>query len=152
VIAVRQMKNWMLWLLIALAILPMVIPVWRRYQVVRLRLTAAAWVWNLVPARSSLKKSRSPYLPTPRSTTALHLERRGISRTWFVLAIQLLIAIPLLTVLIGIVYHRIWIETFNPPYYSIRVRSGGVLHHVEFIMSPWHNLLMTIDGEVVYRL
>jgi len=134
------MKNWMPWLLIALAILPMVIPVWRRYHIVRLRLTPA------------FKKNRSPYLPTPRSMTALHLERRGISRTWFVLAIQLLIAIPLLTVLTGIVYYRIAIETFNPPYYSIWVRPGEVRHRVEFIVSPWDGFLMTIDGEVVYRI
>jgi hypothetical protein len=134
------MKNWMPWLLIALAILPMVIPVWRRYQIVRLRLTPA------------FKKSRSPYLPTPRIMTASHLERRGISRIWFVLAIQLAIAIPLITVLTGIVYHRIAIETFNPPYYSIWVRPGAARHHVEFIISPWFNFLMTVDGEVVYRI
>jgi hypothetical protein len=146
------MKNWMPWLLIGLAVLPMVIPVWRRYQVVRLRLAAAAWVWNAVPARLSFKKKRAPYLPAPRRMTALHLERRGISRIWFVLAIQLLIAIPLLAVLAGIVYYRIAIETFDPPYYLIRIRSGGVVHHVEFIISPWRNLLMTIDGEVVSRI
>ena len=84
--------------------------------------------------------------------TALHLERRGISRIWFLVAIQLLIAIPLLTVFAGVVYYRIAIETFNPPYYSIRMRPGGVLHRVEFIISPWFNFLMTIDGEVVYRI
>lgn len=84
--------------------------------------------------------------------TVLHLERRGISRIWFVLAIELLLAIPLLTMLTGIVYYRIAIETFNPPYYSIRMRSGGVVHHVEFIISPWRNFLMTIDGKVVYRI
>ena len=151
-IAVRQMKNWMLWLLIGLAVFPMLIAAGRRYHVVRLRLTAAPWVWNAVPAWLSFKKKRSLYLPTPRQMTALHLERRGISRIWFVSAAQLLIAIPLLAVLAGIVYYQIWIETFNPPYYSIRVRSGGVLHHVEFIISPWRNLLMTIDGEVVFRL
>jgi hypothetical protein len=146
------MKNWMVWLLIGLAVFPMLIPVQRRYHVVRLRLTAAAWVWNAVPARLSFKKKSSPYLPTPRSMTALHLERRGISRIWFVLAIQLLIAIPLLTVLTGIVYYRVTIETFNPPYYSIWVRPGGARHHVEFIISPWLNFLMTVDGEVVFRI
>jgi hypothetical protein len=146
------MKNWMLWLLIGLAVFPMLIPVLRRYQVVRLRLAAAAWVWNAVPAQLSFKKKRSPYLPTPRRMTALHLERRGISRIWFVFATQLLIAIPLLAVLAGIVYYRIAIDTFNPPYYSILMRSGGVVHHVEFIISPWRNFLMTIDGDVVYRI
>jgi hypothetical protein len=33
--------NWMLWLLVGLAIIPMLIPAQRRYQVLRLRLTAA---------------------------------------------------------------------------------------------------------------
>jgi hypothetical protein len=143
------MKNWMVWLLIGLAVLPMVIPVWRRYRVVRLRLTAAAWVWNAVRTRSSVKKKRSPYLPAPRRMTALHLERRGISRIWFVLVISNLIMIPLLTVFAGIVYYRIAIETFDPPYYLIRMRSSGVVHHVEFIISPWRNFLMTFDAEVV---
>jgi hypothetical protein len=124
------MKNWMPWVLIALAILPMIIPIWRRYQIVRLRLTAASG------------KTGSLYLPTSRSMTASHLERRGISRIWFVLAIQLLIAIPLLTVFIGIVYDRISIETFNPPYYSIWVRPGAARHRVEFIISPWLKFLM----------
>lgn len=84
--------------------------------------------------------------------TASHLERRGISRIWFVLATQLLIAIPLLIVLTGIVYYRIAIDSFNPPYYSIWVRPGGVRHRIEFIISPWYNFLMTIDGEIVIRI
>jgi hypothetical protein len=84
--------------------------------------------------------------------TALHLERRAISRMWFVWIIQLLIAIPLLMVLTGVVYDRIVIETFNPPYYSIWVKPGAARHHVEFIISPWLNFLMTVDGEVVYRI
>lgn len=151
-IAVRQMKNWMLWLLIALAILPMVIPVWRRHRIVRLRLTAAACVWNLVPARSSLKKKQISVPTYPKKYDGVTPETRGVSRIWFVLAIQLLIAIPLLTVLTGILYYRIAIETLNPPYYSIWVRPGEVRHRVEFIISPWHDLLMTIDGKVVYRI
>src|SRR5262249_19520013 len=51
-------------------------PVYRRYQVVRLRLTAP-WVRGLmtdVPAR--LPFSRSLYL-TPKEMTALHLQRAG---------------------------------------------------------------------------
>jgi hypothetical protein len=29
---------------------------------------------------------------------------------------------------------------------------GGVVHRVEFIISPWRNFLMTVDGKVVYRI
>jgi hypothetical protein len=35
-----------------------------------------------------------------------------------------LIAIPLLVVLTGIVYYRISIDFFSPPYYSIWIRPG----------------------------
>src|SRR5947209_2679069 len=107
----------MLWLLIALAILTNVIPVWRRYQVVRLRLTAAPWAWNIVPARLSFKKNRSPYLPIARNTATLHLKRGPISRIWLVLVIFNLIAIPVLTVLTGLVYNRIVIDRISPPVY-----------------------------------
>jgi hypothetical protein len=143
--------NWIVWLLVGLAISPMVIPVYRRYQVVRLRLTAARvrGLMNTVPARLPLK--RSLYL-SPRGMTALHLEGRGNSRVRFSFVISTLIAILLLTILTGIVYDRIVIETFNPPYYSIWVRPGGARHHVEFIISPWLNFLMTVDGEVVCRI
>ena len=103
------------------------------------------------PAWLSFKETRSPYL-TLRGMKAIHLERRGNSRVWFVLTITNLIAIPLLAVLTGIVYYRIAIESFSPPYYSIWVRPGEVRHHVEFIISPWRNFLMTIDGEVVFRI
>jgi hypothetical protein len=65
---------------------------------------------------------------------------------------QLVITIPLLAVFAGVVYYRITIETFNPPYYSIRMSPGGVVHRVEFIISPWRNFLMTVDGKVVYRI
>jgi hypothetical protein len=150
---VAGMKDWMFWLLVGLAIFPMLIPVQRRYQVLRLRHTAARMrgLQSAVPARLSFKETRFPYL-TLRGTKALHLERRGNSRVWFVLTITNLIAIPLLAVLTGIVYYRIAIEAFSPPYYSIWVRPGEVRHRVEFIISPWHDFLMTIDGEVVFRI
>jgi beta-lactamase regulating signal transducer with metallopeptidase domain len=59
--------NWMLWLLVGLAIIPMLIPAQRRYQVLRLRLTAARLRGfnKTVPARLLLKNKRSPYLPIP---------------------------------------------------------------------------------------
>jgi hypothetical protein len=148
--------NWMFWLLVGLAVIPMLIPAHRRYQVLRLRLTAARLRSSKNTARPwlSFKKKRSPYLPIPipRGMTALQPEPRGNSRIWFVLAIQLLIAIPLLVVFAGAVYYRIAIETFNPPYYSIRVKPGGVVHHLEFIISPWRNFLITVDGKVVYSI
>jgi hypothetical protein len=146
-----ESPNWIVWLLVGLAILPMAIPVYRRYQVVRLRLTAprVRGLMNIVPAR--LPFSRSLYL-TPKGMTALHPERSGKSRIRFGLITSTLIAFPLLTVLTGIVYHRIAIETFNPPYFSILVRPGGAWHHVEFIISPWLNFLITVDGEVVCRM
>jgi hypothetical protein len=111
-----ESPNWIVWLLVGLAILPMAIPVYRRYQVVRLRLTAprVRGLMNIVPAR--LPFSRSLYL-TPKGMTALHPERSGKSRIRFGLITSTLIAFPLLTVLTGIVYHRIAIETFNPPYF-----------------------------------
>jgi hypothetical protein len=109
--------NWMFWLLVGLAVIPMLIPAQRRYQVLRLRLTAARLRSSKNTARPwlSFKKKRSPYLPIPipRGMTALHPEPRGNSRIWFVLAIQLLIAIPLLVVFAGAVYYRIAIETFR---------------------------------------
>jgi hypothetical protein len=147
------MKDWMFWLLVGLAIFPMLIPVQRRYQVLRLRRTAARrWgLQNAVPARLSFKETRFPYL-TLRGMKALHLERRSNSRIWFVLTITNLIAIPLLVVLTGIVYYRISIDYFSPPYYSIWMRPGEVRHRVEFIISPWREFLMTIDGEVVFRI
>jgi len=150
---VAGMKDWMFWLLVGLAIFPMLIPVQRRYQVLRLRRTAARMrgLQSAVPAWLSFKETRSPYL-TLRGMKAIHLERRGNSRVWFVLTITNLIAIPLLAVLTGIVYYRIAIEAFSPPYYSIWVRPGEVRHRVEFIISPWHDFLMTIDGEVVFRI
>jgi hypothetical protein len=150
---VAGMKDWTFWLLVGLAIFPMLIPVQRRYQVVRLRRTAARMrsLRSAVPARLSFKETRSPY-PTLRGTKALHLERRGNSRVWFVLIMTNVIAIPLLAVLTGIVYYRIAIDSFNPPYYSIWMRPGEVRHRVEFIISPWHDFLMTIDGEVVFRI
>jgi hypothetical protein len=104
---------------------------------------------NIVPAR--LPFSRSLYL-TPKGMTALHPERSGKSRIRFGLITSTLIAFPLLTVLTGIVYHLIAIETFNPPYFSILVRPGGAWHHVEFIISPWLKFLITVDGEVVSRI
>jgi len=58
---VPGMPNWAIWLLVGLAIFPMVIAAWRRYQVVRLRLTTPRrWgLKNTVPTR--LEK-RSSYL------------------------------------------------------------------------------------------
>jgi hypothetical protein len=150
VFAVRQMKNWMLWLLIALAILPMVIPVWRRYQVVRHRLTAAPWAWNIVPSPLSFKKNRSPYLPIPRNTTALQLKRQGVSKIWLVLAIFNLITIPVLTVLAGLVYDRIVIDRISPPVYSIFIRPAATLRHAEFVISPAYGFQMTIDGMILF--
>jgi hypothetical protein len=144
------MKNWMLWLLIALAILPMVIPVWRRYQVVRHRLTAAPWAWNIVPSPLSFKKNRSPYLPIPRNTTALQLKRQGISKIWLVLAIFNLITIPVLTVLAGLVYDRIVIDRISPPVYSIFIRPAATLRHAEFVISPAYGFQMTIDGMILF--
>jgi hypothetical protein len=101
---VAGMKDWMFWLLVGLAIFPTLIPVQRRYQVLRLRRTAARMrgLQSAVPARLSFKETRSPYL-TLRGMKALHLERRDNSRVWFVLTITNLIAIPLLAVLTGIV-------------------------------------------------
>jgi hypothetical protein len=32
------------------------------------------------------------------------------------------------------------------------VRPGAGRHHVEFIISPWSNFLMMVDGEVVCRI
>jgi hypothetical protein len=153
VTGMKDAPNWMPWLLVGLAIFPMLIPAWRRYQVLRLRGTAARLrrLKNAVPAGLSFEKKRSPYL-TPRGMLALHVERRGISRVWFVLVISNLIAIPLLTVLTGVVYYRISIESFSPPYYSIWVKLSERRHRVEFIISPWRDFLMTVDGEVVYRI
>ena len=145
------MRDWAFWLLIGLAIFPMLIPVQRRYQVVRLR-TAARMpgLQNAVPARLSFKETRSPYL-TLREMKALH-QRRGNRRLSFVLTITILISVPLLAVFTGIVYYRIAIDSFNPPYYAIWVRPGEVRHRVEFIISPWHDFLMTIDGEVAFKI
>lgn len=150
---VADMKDWVFWLLVGLAIFPILIPVQRRYQVLRLRRTAVRMrgFQNAIPARLSFKETRSRYL-TLRGMKALHLERRGNSRVWFVLTITNLIAIPLIAVLTGIVYYRIAIDSFSPPYYSIWIRPGGVRHRVEFIISPWREFLMTIDGEVVFRI
>src|SRR5690349_6496428 len=33
-----------------------------------------------------------------------------------------------------------------------QMRPGGAWHHVEFIISPWLNFLITVDGEVVCRM
>ena len=52
----------------------------------------------------------------------------------------------------GAVYHRIVIEAFSPPYYSIWVRPGEERHLVEFIVSPWDGFLMTIDGKLVFKI
>jgi hypothetical protein len=154
--AMENTPNWMLWLLVGLAIIPMLIPAQRRYQVLRLRLTAARLRGfnKTAPARLLYKNKRSLYLPipVPIGITALHKEPHCNTRVWIVLAMQLLITIPLLAVFAGVVYYRITIETFNPPYYSIRVSPGGVVHRVEFIISPWRNFLMTVDGKVVYRI
>ena len=135
-VTMTDSPNWIVWLLVGLAILPMAIPVYRRYQVVRLRLTAprVRGLMTDVPAR--LPFSRSLYL-APKGMTALHLERGGKSRIWFGLITSSLIMFPLLIVLTGIVYHRIAVENFNPPYFSILVRPGGAWHHVEFMISPW---------------
>jgi hypothetical protein len=53
--------------LVGLAIIPMLIPAQRRYQVLRLRLTAARLRGfnKTVPARLLFKNKRSPYLPIP---------------------------------------------------------------------------------------
>jgi hypothetical protein len=43
-------------------------------------------------------------------------------------------------------------EAFSPPYYSIWVRPGEERHLVEFIVSPYHGFLMTIDGKLVFKI
>jgi hypothetical protein len=73
---------WWLWLLVGCAIVPMLIPAWRRYQVVRLRLTAPRQ-WGLKNAVPTRLEKRSSYL-TPR----VHLERSRINRIWLVVAIS----------------------------------------------------------------
>jgi hypothetical protein len=136
---------WWLWLLIGCAIVPMLIPVWRRYQVVRLRLTPPPRHWglkNVVPARL---ERRSSYL-----TPQVHLERRHISRIWLALVITNLIAIPVLTVLAGFVYNRIVIDWLRPPVYSIRVRPALIWHRTEFVISPSYGVLMTIDARITF--
>jgi hypothetical protein len=135
---------WWLWLLVGCAIVPMLIPAWRRYQVVRLRLTAPRQ-WGLKNAVPTRLEKRSSYL-TPR----VHLERRRISGIWLVLAISNLIAIPVLTVLAGIVYNRIAIEWIRPPVYSIWIKPVATMHHTEFIISPAYGLQMTIDGSIMF--
>lgn len=132
--------------MIGCAIVPMLIPAWRRYQVVRLRLTAPRrWgLKNAVPTRLELEK-RSSYL-IPR----VHLERHRISRIWFVLAISNSIAIPVLIVLAGIVYNRFGIEWIRPPVYSIWIRPAATLHHAEFVISPAYGFQMTIDGMIIF--
>ena len=67
-----------------------------------------------------------------------------------VLAIFNLIAIPVLTVLAGIVYNRIAIEWIRPPVYSIWIKPVATMHHTEFIISPAYGLQMTIDGSIMF--
>jgi hypothetical protein len=132
---------WWLLLLVGLAIVPKLIPAWLRYQL--LRTAPLQWgLKNAVPARLT---KRSSYL-TPR----VHLERRRISRIWFVLAISNLIAIPVLTVLTGIVYNRIVIDWLRPPVYSIRVKPAATWHRAEFVISPAYGFQMTIDAVVTF--
>jgi hypothetical protein len=69
-----------------------------------------------------------------------------MTRAWFILAISNLVAILLLAVLAAIVYHRIAMDTFSPPVYSIWVKPGEIWHHVEFVISPTHGFDMTISG------
>jgi hypothetical protein len=73
-------------------------------------------------------------------------------RIWRILVIANVIALPILAALFGAEYHWITLEAFRPPYYSIWVGPSQTRHHVEFIMSPWRKVLMTVDGEVVTRL
>ena len=73
-------------------------------------------------------------------------------RVWVILIMLNLTAIILLVVFAAIVYHRLAVDRISPPVYSIWVRPGEVRHHVEFIISPWRDFLMTIDGEVVFRI
>jgi hypothetical protein len=61
-----------------------------------------------------------------------------------------LIAIPVLTVLTGIVYNRIVIDWIRPPVYSIWIKPAATLHHTEFIISPTYGFQMTIDGMIVF--
>ena len=129
---------WWLWLLVGLAIVPMLIPAWRRYQVSRLRLTPPRR-WGLKNAVPSRLKPRSSYL-TPRGQP----EGRRISRIWFVVAISCLIAIPVLIFLAGLVYNRIVIDPLRPPVYSIRVRPAAIWHHAEFVVSPAYGFQLAI--------
>jgi hypothetical protein len=135
---------WWLWgvsLLVGLAIAPKVIPVWLRYQL--LRTLPPRWdLKNPLPAR--LRKT----IPIPTRRAAV--ERRRISGIWLVLAIFNLITIPALTLLAGIVYHRIVIDWLRPPVYSILVKPTATWHHVGFVISPVYGFQMTIDAVVVF--
>ena len=135
---------WWVWLLIGCAIVPMLIPAWRRYEVLRLRLTPPRQ-WGLKNAVPSRLEKRSSYL-NPRG----HVERRRISRIWLVVAISNLIAIPVLVVLTGFVYKQIVIDWLRPPVYSIWVRPATIWHHAEFVISPTYGFQMVIDARIVF--
>jgi hypothetical protein len=61
-----------------------------------------------------------------------------------------LIAIPVLTVLTGLVYNRIVIERISPPVYSIFIRPATTLRHAEFVVSPAYGFQMAIDGMILF--
>ena len=67
-----------------------------------------------------------------------------------VLAIFNLIAIPVLTVLAGLVYNRIVIDRISPPVYSFFIRPAATLRHAEFVISPAYGFQMTIDGMILF--
>ena len=98
------------------------------------------------------EKAMKTYQDFVNNTLVDHLWPCRRIRIWYVLGIVNLIVILLLTVFAGAVYHRIAIEAFSPPYYSIWVRPGEERHLVEFIVSPWDGFLMTIDGKLVFKI
>jgi hypothetical protein len=71
-------------------------------------------------------------------------------RAWVILGTVYFVAIFSLVVLAGIVYHRITMDMFSPPVYSIWARPGEKWHHAEFFISPTYGFQMTMDGKSIF--
>ena len=71
-------------------------------------------------------------------------------RFWLIWTVVYLVAILLLAIFAAVVYDRIAIGRFSPPFYSIWARTGETWHHADFLISPTYGFHMAIDGRSIF--
>jgi len=81
--------------------------------------------------------------------TTFSRDRTNI-RVWLISTVVYLVAILLLAIFAAVVYDRIAIGRFSPPFYSIWARPGETWHHADFLISPTYGFQMAIDGRSIF--